>query len=454
MAVRFLVLREGSSALDDLSNLIGLNLNCKYFDRASFHQRLTEAGGADAIVILATGPSAGALQLFEWVKSQSIAIPTLAILPGDPDADVLQAAAESVDDFVLWPVRSGEWRYRIHRLLGARTADDTRQTAGRIIEEMALARLIGRAPEFVKTLSRIPAVARSGSPVLITGETGTGKELCARAVHHLGPRRRHPFIPVDCGALPDHLFENEVFGHARGAFTDARSDQRGLVMMADGGTLFLDEVDALPLPAQAKLLRFLQEHTFKPLGSDRFFRADVNVLAATNRDLDALVREKRFRPDLYFRLNVLSLHLAPLRSRRADVPLLARHFVAVICAEQNVPRKTLSALAVRALSLHDWPGNVRELYNVIQRAVLSAEGITILREDVAPHVGQPAEDDRLQGSFGQARARAVEAFERDFVEELLRRHAGNVTRAAREAQKDRRAFGRLVKKYGLSRKAS
>jgi DNA-binding NtrC family response regulator len=416
---------------------------------------MVQHGAADALVVVATGPAAEALQLFEWVKSQPIAIPTLAILPGDPTPDVLQAAADTVDEFVLWPVRSTEWHYRMQRLLGARAEDEAGQTAvGRIMEEAALAKLIGRAPEFVKTISRIPALARSGRPVLITGETGTGKELCARAVHHLGPRGRHPFIPVDCSALPDHLFENEVFGHAKGAFTDARSDQRGLVMMADGGSLFLDEVDALPLTAQAKLLRFLQERTFKPLGSDRFVQADVNVIAATNRDLDALVREQRFRSDLYFRLNVLSLHLVPLRSRRADIPLLARHFVGLICAEQNVPRKTLSALAVRALSLHDWPGNVRELYNVMQRAVVSADGATIHREDVGPSVAPGARVDPPRGSFRQARARAVETFERDFVEELMRRHGGNITRAAREAQKDRRAFGRLVKKYGLSRRAS
>ena len=286
--------------------------------------------------------------------------------------------------------------------------------------------------------------------MLITGETGTGKELCARAIHHLGPRRSYPFIPVDCGALPDHLFENELFGHAKGAFTDARADQRGFVAMADGGTLFLDEVDALPAAAQSKLLRFLQERTFKPLGADRFVRADVNVLAATNRDIDALVREHRFRSDLYFRLNVLSLHLVPLRARREDIPVLARHFVEVICAEQGLARKTLTPPAVRKLSLYGWPGNVRELYNVIQRALVFSEGDAIRPIDVTPHAMRDDEPDGGEApSFRQARARALESFERGFVEELLQRHGGNVTRAAREAQKDRRAFGRLIKKYSL-----
>src|SRR5207247_1989977 len=172
-------------------------------------------------------------------------------------------------------------------------------------------------------------------------ETGTGKELCARAIHHLSSRRSFPFIPVDCAALPDHLFENEFFGHARGAFTDAHAEQKGLVAMAEGGTLFLDEIDALALTAQAKLLRFLEERAFKPLGADRFVKADVHVLAATNRSLEALIRNGQFRSDLYFRLNVLSLHLTPLRDRRGDIALLARHFVDACCVEGDLPRKSL-----------------------------------------------------------------------------------------------------------------
>jgi DNA-binding NtrC family response regulator len=326
---------------------------------------------------------------------------------------------------------------------------------------MGLAKLIGGTPSFLRTLTRIRLAARSGSPVLITGETGTGKELSARAIHHLSRRHSYPFIAVDCVAVPDHLFENELFGHARGAFTSAEGEQQGLVAMADGGTLFLDEIDALSPPAQAKLLRFLQERTFKPLGADRFVRADVNVLSATNRDLEALVREKQFRSDLYFRLNVLTLNLDPLRARREDIPLLARHFVDTVCAEQRVPRKLLSPAAVRKLTSQDWPGNARELFNVIQRAVVFSEGGSIQPQHVlsmpadAPAApwdapASPADTSPPPASsFRQARATALAAFERGYVEGLLRRHAGNVTWAAREAQKDRRAFGRLVKKYGL-----
>jgi two-component system response regulator GlrR len=285
--------------------------------------------------------------------------------------------------------------------------------------------------------------------VLITGETGTGKDLCARAIHHLSERRSRPFIPVDCGALPDHLFENELFGHARGAFTDAHLDQKGLVALAEGGTLFLDEVDALSHATQTKLLRFLQDRSYKPLGAERFLRADVNVIAASNRDLSELVAQHRFRSDLFFRLNVVNLHLSPLRERKGDIPLLAEHFVKAVCAEKGVQRKSLTASTLRVLGSHSWPGNVRELYNVIQRAVLLGQGHQVLPSDVAIRSAQRPE--AASSSFREARAQAIEAFEKAYVEDLLNRHAGNVTRAAREARKDRRAFGRLIKKLNIAR---
>jgi DNA-binding NtrC family response regulator len=451
MASRLLMIHEGSHIWEGWRDLDGHELRCERIAWGSFRPDALQDCAAALVIPFLVPWAPQALSLFRWLKAHPISTPTLAVLPAEPEPELMHAAAEVVDDFVLWPVREIEWRQRVWRLLG-RTQTDEASVPEQLLTEAGLAKLIGRAPAFTQTIAKIPMAARSGSPVLITGETGTGKELCARALHHLGPRRSFPFIPVDCGAVPDQLFENELFGHARGAFTDARGDQKGLVAMAAGGTLFLDEIDALSLPGQAKLLRFLQEQTFKPLGADRFVRADVNILAATNRDLEELVHERRFRSDLYFRLNVLSLHLAPLRSRREDIPLLARHFVEVTCAEKGLPRKTVSPLAVQRLMLHDWPGNVRELVNVIQRAVVFSAG----RQILPCHVLSPSSDDEQREEpphfpFRQARAQAVETFERSYVESLLCRHGGNVTRAAREAQKDRRAFGRLAKKYGVQR---
>jgi DNA-binding NtrC family response regulator len=261
-------------------------------------------------------------------------------------------------------------------------------------------------------------------------------------------RRNHPFIPVDCGGIPDHLVENELFGHARGAYTDAYSEQRGLAAMAEGGTLFLDEVNSLSPGAQAKLLRFLQERQFKPLGSERYIHSDVKIIAASNRNLRQLVAENLFREDLYFRLDVLHIELCPLRERPRDIPLLAQHFLVMYLPPGE--RKFFSPSALRRLSAHAWPGNVRELLNVVQRGIVFAPGTQINGGDLV--FGEQTQAVAGRG-FRKARECAIQSFELEYVQELLQRHGGNITRAAREAGKERRAFGRLVKKYRLGAKA-
>lgn len=224
---------------------------------------------SDLVVAVAGAEAAPALDLLRWLRAQKVVRPMLAVLPDAGSSEVLTAAAETADDFIFWPLRPGELAERLRRMLRSRDdlVDSVRQ---RLTDELSLGQLVGTHPDFLKVLETIPLMASSDAPVLLLGETGTGKELCALAIHHLSRRRSFPFIPVECGALPDHLAENELFGHARGAYTDAHADQKGLVGMAQGGTLFLDEIDALSLVTQAKLLRFLQEGTYRPLGSERF----------------------------------------------------------------------------------------------------------------------------------------------------------------------------------------
>jgi len=375
--------------------------------------------------------------------------PRLAVLSDELLLTRLTGATDGIDDFVIW--RDGavaELRQRVERLLPT-----TRRGAATraLTEAAALAKLVGRDPQLIATLSRVPIVARSSVTALIVGETGTGKELCARAIHHLSSRRNQPFVPVDCGALPEQLLENELFGHVRGAFTDAHRDHRGLVAIAEGGTLFLDEVDSMAPSAQAKLLRLLESRTYRPLGASQFERADVRIVAATSAPLDELVHVRKFRADLFYRLNVVQLVLPPLRERRGDVTVLAQHFVDRICAESQVPAKTLAPSAADVLTRARWPGNVRELLNVIQHAVLFCDGPVIL----ARHLPIAAADSVASGSeavpFSQAKSHAVSAFERAYLEALLHKYAGNITRCAIEAKKDRRAFGRLVKKHHLDR---
>jgi DNA-binding NtrC family response regulator len=397
-----------------------------------------------------------ATAFFRWLRDNPVPLPILAILPGavlpGDDSSLLCAAIETVDDFLLSPVRPEELKQRIARFLGPRGKDLAAvQTA--LTAEIGLGLLVGQDPAFLRVMEQIALFGTNDAPVLLTGETGTGKELSARVTHLLSKRHAGPFIPVDCGGIPDHLFENELFGHARGAFTDARSDQKGLVALAQGGTLFLDEIDSLSLAAQSKVLRLLQEHTYRPLGSEVFKRADVRIVTATNRDLHQLVEQKLFRSDLYFRIHVLHIHLPALRDRPTDIELLTRHFIDDICAASNLPRKVLSQAAARKLRQHDWPGNVRELYNTMQRAVLCSPGAQVAAVTINLHGSSSAPlDDMceiLSEKFRSAKLRAIQCFERDYVRQMMDKHAGNVTQAAREAGKDRRAFGRLAKKYGF-----
>lgn len=400
-------------------------------------------GKRNSLVIANAVPQTDrAANFFQWLRERPFSVPIFAILPSG-NAALLQAAAEIVDDFLLSPVHQDELNKRLARLLGSQSRE-FRTLQQSLADEIGMQQLVGEDPAFLRILAQVSMYAKSEAPLLLTGETGTGKELCARVVHLLSRRQQGPFIPVDCGAIPDHLFENEVFGHVKGAFTDARTDQKGLASLANRGTLFMDEIDSLSLTAQSKVLRLLQERSFRPLGSERFSQADVRIVAATNRDLERVVADSRFRSDLFFRINVLRIRIPPLRERRSDVPLLSRHFIEEICRSEGLPKKVLSLAAQQKLEHYDWPGNVRELCNSVQRAVLNSPGTQISAAAVELNSEVPEE---MLSSFSAAKLMAIQAFERNYVRHLMEKNNGNVTRAAREAGKDRRAFGRLARKY-------
>jgi DNA-binding NtrC family response regulator len=407
------------------------------------------AWGGQLVVAAALRNTRNLLELLRWIANNPINSRTLAILPESSSPETVEQVSKAVDDFAIWPVRNVELLERVKRIIGWNVSNP-QDECERLTGELGITELVGKSIPFVSALRKLPMLARSDRTVLITGETGTGKELCARALHQLSARRNSPFIPVDCAAFPDHLFENEMFGHTRGAFTDAHRDQKGLVALAEDGTVFLDEIDSLSATSQGKLLRFLQDRTYRPLGAERFVRSNANVLAATNRDLEKLVQQGKFRSDLFFRLSVLRIHMPPLRNRREDIPLLARHFVDALSAESRCGGKILLPGAYHKLKMLDWPGNVRELYNVIQRAFVAAEGLDIsaahLQIPFADAVDEPAVE-----TFTQAKANAVGSFERQYLVNALQRCKGNITQAARLAKKDRRAFGRLVKRHKIDR---
>ncbi|MGH8080882.1 MAG: sigma-54 interaction domain-containing protein [Lysobacter sp.] len=325
--------------------------------------------------------------------------------------------------------------------------------------------MIGQSEAMQRIRRLLQRYAACDAPVLIEGETGTGKELAAREIHYASPRSAGPFVPVNCGALPDSLLESELFGHRRGAFTDARSSEPGLVEYARGGTLFLDEIDSLSPRAQTTLLRFLQNGEFRAVGERPVRIADVRVLAATNYSLADAVESGRFRRDLLYRLNSLQICLPPLRERDEDVMLLAQHLLRDAIARLGLSACEWTPEALRALMRHDWPGNVRELENVILRACMRADGDGIGVVELAlaePSIwGRTFEatasvsvsfvaTDACSG-FAAAKQQAIEAFERTYLIALMQRADGNVSRAAALSGTERRQLGKMLKRHGIDR---
>jgi two-component system response regulator GlrR len=363
---------------------------------------------------------------------------------------VAQFLYTNVEDYLSCPLRDIEVGLRLRRLLRDRV--DT-SPPPHVEETHGLSRragIIGESRPLLQVVQEVQRVATCDITVLITGETGTGKELFARAIHYHSARQSKPFVPVACGALPDHLAENELFGHAKGAFTDASSAQKGLVGEAEGGTLFLDEVDTLSAAVQVKILRLLQEHEYRPLGCSTSTTADVRIIAATNADLWQQVQAKRFREDLYYRLNIAGLHLPPLRQRPEDIPLLADYFLRHYGHTYRRGVFSLSPEVLCKLTAYSWPGNVRELESVMQRAVVLASRPVLQTHDIA--ISSPyAQDMSPPDSFQKAKARLIDQFELTYLCNLLTVNKGNITRAAMQAGKERRAFQRLLLKHRLHR---
>jgi len=377
---------------------------------------------------------------------------------GQPDA-ALAAVAAGAFDYVSKPFKPEEV------VLVLKKAEERRRlvTENRRLRRSGtdrdpLARIVGSS-EVVKQLHRqILKVAPVSSTVLITGESGTGKELVARALHELSPRAAMPFVPVNCGAIPPGLVESELFGHARGAFTDARTAKRGLFAEADGGTLLLDEAGELPPPAQIKLLRFLQEGEIRAVGENRSERVDVRVLAATHRDLGKLVEKGEFREDLYYRLNVVNLAIPPLRARREDVLELAQGFLLRFNRELNrqTPVTGFEPGAEELLASYSWPGNVRELENAIERAVLLAEGNLVQVQNLPERIwssprsaerGTPVVEASSQEDLSLKRA--MRSLEERYIRAALRRTRGNRTRASEMLEISHRALLYKIKEYGI-----
>ncbi len=364
---------------------------------------------------------------------------------------------DHLNEFSSWPCSDAELVLRLDRLGYNFPEKNYSDADQKILDELVSLNIIGQSPALLKTIHTIKKFACCNAPLLIEGETGTGKELAARAVHYLSDRSDYPFIPVNCGALPENLVENELFGHEKGAYTDAGKSSTGLIAQAEGGTLFLDEIEALSQKAQVSLLRFLQDKEYRPLGGNRLLKANVRVIAASNAPIKKLVERGGFREDLYYRLNVMTIVLPPLRERGADAGLIAEHYLSTYRLQYNQPDKFLHPTSLNWLNDYHWPGNIRELENMVHRAFLLSEGPEVYLDGIPEYITDTsinkAEETciNIETKFNHAKAQVIAQFEKRYLSNILKETKGNITLAAKRAGKERRCLGKLIKKYGLDK---
>jgi two-component system response regulator AtoC len=395
-------------------------------------------------------PGMNGLEFLERFRATNVGGLVIMMSAYEDDEGVIEAMRRGAYDFIGKPFRADQLVLTIRKAV---EREGLRQTVEQLKEELSALRapsgIVGRGTAMQQVLTVAGKVARHPSTVLITGESGTGKELVARHVHASSPRAERALVAVNCGAIPENLLESELFGHAKGAFTGATSEKVGLFEEADGGTLFLDEIGELPPSLQVKLLRALQEGEIRRVGDNTDRAVDVRLVAATARDLEAEVAAGRFRADLYYRINVVRLHLPPLRDRREDIPELVRHFVQLYARRLGLSVDSVSPAAMRLLIEYAWPGNVRELENVIERALVLADGPQIEPEQLAAMIRSPGATAPARDDLDLSIKRQAAALERGLIRDALARTGGNRTRAAKLLELSHRALLYKIREYGL-----
>jgi DNA-binding NtrC family response regulator len=425
-----------------------LGFNAFVADSAEHAYRILESQGIDAVLLDLRLPGAGGLEALNQIKSRRPDAVVVLITGYGTVQSAVQAMKNGAYDYVTKPFSLEELRLLLERVsTHLKLKSENRMLREQIKSKQGFGNIVGRAPEMEKLYRIIAKAAHSSHPVLILGESGTGKEMVARAIHFSGPYRDKPFIPVDCGSLVPTLIESELFGYVKGAFTGAMHAKEGLLAIAEGGTVFLDEVGELPVDLQAKLLRAIQEKEIRPVGSTKRVAINVRILAATNRDLEQAVAQGTFRRDLYFRLNVLSLRVPPLRERRQDIPLLVAHFLERMTRATGQAR-TLSDEAMKALLAYDWPGNVRELENCLERCCAFTSGPAI-------HIGDlPTAINKLQSSGAQSngsgpshRIVPMSELERQAILDTIAQLNGDKLMAARMLGIGKTTLYRKLKEY-------
>ena len=378
------------------------------------------------------------IELFEKIQHRYPSIPVIVLTAHGSIKEAVNATQKGVFSFLTKPVDKDELLSSIQQALNLNSHSPADQSSSDNI--------ITCSANMQQLLEQTKLLAKSDINIMIRGESGTGKELLASALQSLSARADQPYIAINCSAIPAELLESELFGHVKGAFTGANRDNKGLFASADGGTVFLDEIGDMPAPLQGRLLRVLQEQKIRPVGSNEDINIDVRVLSATHQHLEDAISEGRFREDLYYRLNVASLSLPALRERRADIPLLAKHFLESIAQRTSGTAKKFSPAALHALMSYDWPGNIRQLSNIVEQLAALAPAAIIGEAQVIAVLPQSTIPTQEIPPLAEARKK----FEREYLEQILLQTQGNVTDAARQAGRNRSDFHKLIKKHQLN----
>lgn len=401
---------------------------------------LIERSHFDLVITDLKLPGQDGISVLEAVKKNSPSCEVVVVTAYGSVERAVEAIKKGAADFITKPFTLDHIRMTADKILSAKILKEENA----YLKALKRGQIIGESPAVKEMLSLCAKVAQSEATILITGESGTGKELIAEEIHYQSPRKEKPIIKVNCGALAPGVLESELFGHEKGAFTDAFSARKGRFELADGGTIFLDEIGDMPQALQVKLLRVLQERSFERVGGEKTLKTDVRVITATNKDLKKMVKEGTFREDLFYRLNVVEIHAAPLRERKEDIPALAGYFLKKYSEYGGYGVKTISEEALTKLASYDYPGNIRELENIIQRILVTAGGGEVMPEDIPYEIGSGSEQ-----TFGSGLGAKVAETEKEAVEKALKKTNGNKIQAAGILGISRPTLDSKIKKFGI-----
>lgn len=406
----------------------------------------------DVVIVDLMMPHVGGMELLGKVKEKNADLPVIVLTGYGTVKTAVEAMKKGAFDYITKPYDIDEVDLIIKRALEQRELFiENKMLRETVLQQSAFSGIVTQDKAMKKLLGQVQTLANTESTVLVTGESGTGKELIAKALHAAGNRQSKPFITIDCGGLPETILDSEVFGHVKGAFTGAYSDKKGYLEIAEGGTVFFDEIGELPFVLQRKLLRVTQEKEFSRVGDTKTKKADIRIIAATNRDLKEEVKRGRFREDLFYRLNVISLHVPPLRNRPQDIPLLVNYFLSKFNARFEKRVTKIDEEAISTAMTYAWPGNVRELKNTIERIVAFKEGNAVSINDFPDEIrGLALNGSNLLPPFKEFKEETLGTFTKEYVLMLLTVFNGNVSKAAAKAQLDRGNFRKLLKRFEIS----